>query len=91
MVDITVIPLVEKGEVVQGNLVASALLTGNQEGPVANMTREPHGAIFAFTRLLPQQILLWQMMTGPKKVGTTHQKVRHILHCHFWKMLGIRS
>ncbi|CAC5393247.1 TRPT1 [Mytilus coruscus] len=45
MVDTPTIPLVEKCEVPQGNLVAPALLTGDQEGPVANIMREPIGAI----------------------------------------------
>ncbi|CAC5375595.1 unnamed protein product [Mytilus coruscus] len=46
MVDTPTIPLVEKCEVPQGNLVAPALLTGDQEGPVANIMREPIDAIF---------------------------------------------
>ncbi|CAC5375600.1 unnamed protein product [Mytilus coruscus] len=45
MVDTPTIPLVEKCEVLQGNLGAPALLTGDQEGPVANIMREPIGAI----------------------------------------------
>ncbi|CAC5424771.1 TRPT1 [Mytilus coruscus] len=45
MVDTPTIPLVEKCEVPQGNLVAPALLKGDQEGPVDNIMREPIGAI----------------------------------------------
>ncbi|VDI13790.1 Hypothetical predicted protein [Mytilus galloprovincialis] len=41
------IPLVEKCEVPQGNLVTAALLTGDQEGSVANIMRKPIGAILA--------------------------------------------
>ncbi|VDI54996.1 Hypothetical predicted protein [Mytilus galloprovincialis] len=47
MVDTPAIPLVEKCEVPQGNLVTLALLTGDQEGPVANIMRKPIGAILA--------------------------------------------
>ncbi|VDI52338.1 Hypothetical predicted protein [Mytilus galloprovincialis] len=39
------IPLVEKCEVPQGNLVTAALLTGDKEGSVANIMRKPIGAI----------------------------------------------
>ncbi|CAG2240974.1 TPT1 [Mytilus edulis] len=47
MVDTPAIPLVEKCEVPQGNLVTAALLTGDQEGSVANIMRKPIGAILA--------------------------------------------
>ncbi|CAG2200374.1 unnamed protein product [Mytilus edulis] len=47
MVDTPAIPLEEKCEVPQGNLFTAALLTGDQEGSVANIMREPIGAIFA--------------------------------------------
>ncbi|VDI79389.1 Hypothetical predicted protein [Mytilus galloprovincialis] len=47
MVDTPVIPLVEKCEVPQGNLVTAALLTGDKEGSVANIMRKPIGAILA--------------------------------------------
>ncbi|CAG2218481.1 unnamed protein product [Mytilus edulis] len=47
MVDTPAIPLVEKCEVPQGNLVTAALLTGDKEGSVANIMRKPIGAILA--------------------------------------------
>ncbi|CAG2219096.1 unnamed protein product [Mytilus edulis] len=47
MVDTPAIPLEEKCEVPQGNLFTAALLTGDQEGSVANIMREPIGTIFA--------------------------------------------
>ena len=47
MVDTPAIPLEEKCEVPQGNLDTLALLTGDQEGPVANIVRGPNGAILA--------------------------------------------
>ncbi|CAG2219052.1 unnamed protein product [Mytilus edulis] len=47
MVDTPAIPLEEKCEVPQGNLFTAALLTGDQEGSVANIMREPIKAIFA--------------------------------------------
>ncbi|CAG2208773.1 unnamed protein product [Mytilus edulis] len=47
MVDTPAISLVEKCEVPQGNLVTAALLTGDQEGSVANIMRKPIGAILA--------------------------------------------
>ncbi|CAG2194417.1 unnamed protein product [Mytilus edulis] len=47
IVDTPAIPLVEKCEVPQGNLDTLALLTGDQEGPVANIVRGPNGAILA--------------------------------------------
>ncbi|CAG2219824.1 unnamed protein product [Mytilus edulis] len=47
IVDTPAIPLVEKCEVPQGNLVTVTLLTGDQEGSVANIMRKPIGAILA--------------------------------------------
>lgn len=47
MVNTPAIPLVENDEVPQGDIVASALLTGDQENPVANFMREPMGANLA--------------------------------------------
>ncbi|CAC5405208.1 unnamed protein product [Mytilus coruscus] len=82
MVDTPTIPLVEKCEVPQGNLVAPALLTGDQEGPVANVMRELIGAVLpienssSLTRLLPQQRQLWHVMRRSKKVGTPPQTLQ---------------